>query len=389
MEREEALTLLRGGRRGIETWNRFRHQRRPAPNLKKCDLVGAQLSGADLAGVNLRKANLERADLARAGLRGAQLEQACLARTRTCEADLRGVDFQDADLEGADLTHADLRAAVLERASLVELNLFGANLNGARLHGAVCQATNFTDVNLSAVEGLESVRHLGPSEVSTSTLRASWGRIPERFLAGCGFADWQILASRLFTSDLAPDVMADIRDRMIDLRVRHGIQAAPLFVCHDERDAAFAAVLATVLDRFALRCWSDSHAPDTGPSVRRINPIQRIMAFQPAVLLVLSEHSVGASWAAHLIQEGLELGRKLKRDVVYPVALDDAWKAYATKEPFRSLQAHAEVVDCIAWSDRTGLDACIRTLVDRAGWCVGRLEPASPDADADCPARTA
>src|SRR5947209_5571263 len=88
----------------------------------------------------------------------------------------------------------DLRGAVLA----------GVHLSGAVLSGVRCVATVFANVDLSKVEGLESVNHAGPSTVGLDTILRSGGRIPEAFLRGCGLTGWEILTTRLYNPELTP-----------------------------------------------------------------------------------------------------------------------------------------------------------------------------------------
>jgi Pentapeptide repeats (8 copies) len=85
-------------------------------DLRRANLVGAQLPGvwfhgtrlqmATLLDANLRGAQLIRADLQKAVLDGAQLEGADLTR-----ANLLGADLRNANLHGADLSDAKLESA--------------------------------------------------------------------------------------------------------------------------------------------------------------------------------------------------------------------------------------------------------------------------------------
>jgi uncharacterized protein YjbI with pentapeptide repeats len=136
MDRDEALRLLKGGEDGVREWNQRREQGEDIPDLSVADLRGADLRGADLSSAHLTKAVLSAAHL-----------------------------------RGADLRGADLR---------------GAKLRGADLDSAVCGLTDFVDVDLSEVKGLESIQHHLPSTVGVDTLVRSHGRIPKAFLRGCG-----------------------------------------------------------------------------------------------------------------------------------------------------------------------------------------------------------
>lgn len=374
MDRDEASRLLRGGSRGIGEWNRRRRDRETVPNLKKCDLSRADLRGVDLSGTNLRRTDLRGALLARAKLRRAVLHQANLCGVRASESDLRGADLSQADLSSADFSRADLRAATLNGATLIDFRLHQANMNGARFDGAVCQGTKFCDVNLSAVEGLETVHHLGPTEVSTSTIRRSRGRIPDGFMRGCGFSDWLILAMKLHTPDLSDAAIADIQERMIDLRIRQGIQATPMFISYCEADSEFVTSLEAVLAREGLRHWHDRHSREGDPSERQV---ERILSLHPTVLLVLSEHTVKSNWVEIEVRKGRGLRRNLKRDVLVPVAIDEAWRTHARRKLFRQLFDECAILDLSDCLDLDLLAQRLRVFLQRQRLSVGTRDPDS------------
>ncbi|HEV7910170.1 MAG TPA: pentapeptide repeat-containing protein [Methylocella sp.] len=117
---QELVALLRLG--AVE-WNRSFE----TLNRKAIDLSGANLGEANLFGAGLRGANL-------------------------FGADLSGVDLYQANFSGARLNGAFLDFA----------NFTRANLSKANLHEAQLFETVFADVDLSAVTGLETCRHMGP-----------------------------------------------------------------------------------------------------------------------------------------------------------------------------------------------------------------------------------
>lgn len=87
-----------------------------------------------------------------------------------------------------DLSSADLINADLTRAHLHDANLMRADLNGANFEEAFLSHTILSDVNLSTVKGLQSCRYYGPSVIDHQTLIKS-GRLPLKFLRGCGLPD--------------------------------------------------------------------------------------------------------------------------------------------------------------------------------------------------------
>ena len=147
----------------------------------------------DLSGANLSLARLDGAILRGAMLRGASLESASLV---------------DADLSRADLRDASLRSAFLNGA-----NLTGAAVAGADFSGAELSRTLLADVDLSKVKGLDEIRHLGPSEISMSTLIASDFEIAPAFLRKAGVSRGLISGSheRQTVRGILPDVFSIIQ----------------------------------------------------------------------------------------------------------------------------------------------------------------------------------
>ena len=148
---------LKVAMQGSEEWNWWREANPDTlPNLSEASLIWADLSWVDLSGAHLNK------------------------------ADLTGADLTGADLTRANLTGANLTEAVLYATMLISVNLRGACLRRAKL-----METLFVDTDLSAVNGLESCVHAGPCTIDHRTLARS-GKLPLRFLRGCGLPDFII-----------------------------------------------------------------------------------------------------------------------------------------------------------------------------------------------------
>ena len=146
---------LQSLKQGPLAWNLWRHRNK----IVTPDLSGANLSGAILASTSL-----------------------------LIVTDLREADLRAANLKETNLREADLRAANLTGALLVGTNLTGANLAGADLSHAMLSETVFSDTNLTAVEGLKTCDHIGPSTLDHRTLAKS-GPLPLVFLRGCGLPE--------------------------------------------------------------------------------------------------------------------------------------------------------------------------------------------------------
>ena len=134
-----------------------------------------------------------------ADLRGADLRGVYARSTDAKAANFKGGNLKDANLQWADLIGANLRSADFSGANLSWANLTGADLSGANFTGASLFNTNFNEtylfrtslanVDLSATQGLESVKHQGPSTIGIDTLYRSKGQIPDEFLIQAGAGD--------------------------------------------------------------------------------------------------------------------------------------------------------------------------------------------------------
>ncbi len=320
---------LRILKRGVDSWNAWRRRTGVEPELSEAEAPGAGLSGADLHGVRLDGADLCQADLSQADLRGARLDGAQLAGCDLSGADLEEAELEGADLQGADLSGANLEAACLTGAQLLEADLSqaslvsamldaadlgaadlklcnlrdadlrqanlrrvdlraselasahlgGADLAGAQLAGARLRDTLLVDLDLCAVKGLSSVKHLGPSSVATDTLARTAAGLPaagerlrqvEAFYRGAGVEE---------------HLIAYYRHRCGGAR---GL--APCYVVHHPADRGCASLVYEQLLARGVNCWLDpgGHA---APSVRAAR------ARGVKVVLCVSGSALNRLWA--------------------------------------------------------------------------------------------
>lgn len=323
-------------KKGIKAWNEQWNE-----NPIKIDLRGANLRKADLGGADLRGADFRGADLGGTDLGG---------------ANLMGTDFEEADLERASLVRADLERANLKGANLRKTDLGRANLEGARIG-----ETLFGGNDLSETEGLDEVWHLEPSTIGTDTLRNSKGIIPVRFLRGCGLSDWEIESAKLYQPGLSAKEVNDIIYRIYDLRANQAIQINPMFISYSRTDSAFVDEMEKHLDEKGIRFWRDIHDATSG---RLEKVVDRAIRQNPIVLLVLSEHSVKSDWVEHEARTARELEKELGRDVLCPVALDDAWKDCKWPARLREQIEEYHILDFSKWQDEAEFANMFRKLVD-------------------------
>lgn len=329
MANQEQLEILK---QGAKAWNEWRTARLVSIN----DLTDAELSEANLSGAYLSIVNLERANLKGANLRNADLSGANLRQANLNEADLR-----ETQLRGTHLSHAHIRNADFSSASI--------------------SFVNFGTIDFRNAMGLENVKHLGPSQVTTDTLKISQGKIPEVFLRGCGLSDWEIEEVKLYNPDLSNDEINKTLYKMYDLRATQALQISPLFISYSHGDRTFVDKLESYLSKKGVRFWRDIHDMKSG---RMEKQIDRAMRLNPTVLLILSEHSLKSDWVEHEVRTARSLEKETGRDVLCPVALDDSWgKSQWSKRVMEQVMEY-NILDFSSWKDDRKFGSTFNKLVD-------------------------
>ena len=350
MANEELLKILK---QGVQAWNEWSMQNRklrgkdpsyPRPDLSFADLGQCNLQRIDLRGVRLDNATLRDCDLRHARLGGAWLSHADL------RADLRSANFRSAALDLADLTGADLRGtdfydAELDRASLRAAELGGADLRGARfgrsdLSEARLSYTIFGFNDLSAVKGLETVVHRGPSTIGIDTIYESKGNIPEAFLRGAGVPENFITYMKSL--------------------VGKPIEFYSCFVSYSSKDDDFARRLHADLQQNSVRVWFAPEDLKIGDKFRtRIDESIRIC---DKLMVVLSRDSIQSPRVEDEVEAALEKERKEERLVLFPIRLDDA--VMDTQQAWAaSLRRTRHIGDFRNWKDHDSYEAAFDRLL--------------------------
>ena len=327
---QEQVELLQ---QGADTWNKWRAQHRD---------VFIDLSEANLKGFDFGDADLSYVDLSRATLSEANLSRVKLIRTDLSEADLRGTNLRgvnlSADLSRANLSRAELSqsdlsgtlliGATLNEANLSYANLIQAHLSQADLSGATIVWTHFADVDLRTVKGLETIRHGGPSFISTSTLERSQGNIPEAFLRGAGLSDTFIEYVRSL--------------------VARPIEYYTCFLSYSRKDQAIAERLYADLQSKGVRCWYAPHELKPGDYYRE--KIDESIRMYDKLVLILSSHSIKSEWVEKEVKRALEKEQSMDmtRHVLFPIRLDDAAMTTGRKwvSTLRYLRHIGDFTDC-------------------------------------------
>ena len=357
---DKSLLTIELLKRSVKEWNETRkaHPEIQA-NLSGANLYRANLSNADLSEANLTWANLVDADLSGANLSGANFSGANFRGADLSGATLRGADLREANLSGATLSYADLSGAGLSGADLRFANLYRANLIMVNFGGAIIGGTVFADVDLSDVKGRDTVRHRGPSEISISTLYNSKGNIPELFLRGCGVPDTFIDYVRSLTGST--------------------IEYYSCFISYSHNDEAFAKRLWEGLQTKGIRCWYAPHDMKIGDKIRPV--IDESIRVHDKLLLILSEHSVQSDWVEHEVEHALDLEKTRKKNVLFPVRLDDAVMNSSTGWA-GNVRRQRHIGNFTQWKDHdaytTSFDRLLRDLMAENQACDVTLVPSTP-----------
>lgn len=314
MANQEHLSILR---QGVEVWNRWNSKHYEI----KADLSGANLTKADLSDIILTDVNLTDADLSEARLVNATLVRTNFARANLSRAELDGASLHQAILWQANLRNAFLSGVLINYTDLEEANLSYATID----------LTIFGDVDLRNVKGLKSIRHEGPSIVSTSALIRSQGNIPEIFLRKAGVPDSFIEYSRSLTTN--------------------PIEYYTCFISYSSKDQAFTERLYADLQSKGVRCWFAPEDMKIGDKIR--SRIDEAIRIHDKLLLVLSKSSVESDWVEKEVETAFEKERLRNKTVLFPIRLDDtvmtttqAWAADIRRirhiGDFRGWKSHDE-----------------------------------------------
>ncbi len=199
MANEEHVKLLL---EGVEAWNAWREEHPEIrPELEYEDLSGKVLSGVRLDG-----------------------------------ALLDGVGFEFARLDGARL----------DGASLVIASLHNTDLDGTNFGGAHLGFTAIGDTDLSQSQGLETVNHIGPSSIATSTL--------ERTAAGLAKDSSRRAEIEAFLRD------AGVSESYLQIFQRSVEQPPEFYSCfisYSHEDKRFARRIYEDLKAGGIRCYLD------------------------------------------------------------------------------------------------------------------------------------
>ena len=353
-------------KRGAKAWNKWRIKHPHImpelrwANVRNANLRGADLRGADLRGAALTGANISEADLTGAALKGADLTGATLVQTNLTGANLSGANLNGANLSGAVLENANLTGANLVRAILDDAILMGADFSKTEVG-----YTKFSNVDLSAARGLETLKHFAPSSIGIDTICISERKIPTDFLRCAGVPDRLI------------DYVQCIEDEALRL--------PSCFIRYSLQDHAFAEKLCASLEGKGVKCWLAPEALGCGDRMR--TGLDQTRKGHYSILLVISEHSMAGHWIGAKLERAHQSEHRQNQRCLFPVgligrdSLGQLESLNGNSEIIAELM-HCRIQDFSDWENDASYRKAFEALMEEMSSHDWRQSPAGPEASA-------
>lgn len=365
-------------RQGVDVWNLWQKNNPYVEiDLRDADFSGTDLSYINLSGANLihvnlsyanlRSANLDNADLSYADLRFIQLNNTYLYKANFSYSNLSFANIDNSNLSYANLTAADLLSANLYGANLSSANLNTARLIGTNLTNAKLNYTNLTEVgcghtvfanvDLSTAKSLDTIRHKFFSTLGIDTIFQSKGKIPEKFLRGCG----------------VPETLITFLPSMLE----EAIQFYSCFISYSHADKEFAKRLHDRLQGEGIRCWLDEHQLNPGDKLH--STIYEAIRLYDKVILCCSETSLKSWWVEKEFENVIAKEEDFHEPLLIPVALDNYLFEQSADEWFIGEIRKKRLVQSFEnWKDHDAFEAAFAKVVKALRTDGGKPPPPTP-----------
>ena len=208
------------------------------------------------------------------------------------------------------------------------------------LNGVSAYFTLFVNLDLSGVNGLDTIKHMGPSSIDNLTLAQS-GKLPNSFLRGIGLPDNYIeYIPSLFHGD--------------------AIQYYSCFISYSSTSQDFAERLYADLQNKGVRCWFAPEDMKIGAKIR--HAIDSAIRLRDKLLVILSETSVNSQWVETEVETAMEEERERGEPVLFPVRIDDA--VMETKAPWaRMLRRERNIGNFTGWKNHDSYQRAFERLL--------------------------
>jgi len=227
-----------------------------------------------------------------------------------CDGAFRDLDFSDCDLSDMDFTGYDFSWGYFALSSCVNTSfvacqLYGAifvetDLSGSNFTNATMGETVFSRTSLAKAEGLDTVNHQSPTSIGLDTFFMSGG-LPESFLRGCG----------------VPEEFIAYASSLVGIPIEY----YSCFISYSHPDEAFARQLHQDLQLRKIRVWFAPEDLKIGDRFRA--RIHESIHMHDKLVLILSKHSIDSTWVEDEVERALAREVREKRDVLFPIRLDD------------------------------------------------------------------
>lgn len=305
-----------------------------------------RFDGADLHGIDISDAVIWENEFDGTNLAEAKLSGSELCYSTFIGANLRGAHLSRAALTGVRLVGADLAGANLQGACLYKTELIGATLDSSNLSqadftDAVLGYGSLQSVDLSTVEGLNSVTHVGPSAIDAHTAETLDHKLRRSFLAGCGIEsigkDLDLTEVFAVPRSRNCHTLFEHCDEILESRIRRRLLSRGL------------PVWRSVYMSYDTTWWQAG-------SFSRPQP--------ETTILICSHASLRAEWLLKRVEKLMENESSGSHgQLLFPIAVDN----YLLKEwshPLRERILDREIIDFHRWGNRESFRRSLHRLID-------------------------
>lgn len=237
----------------------------------------------------------------------------------------------------SNLAGANLSSAFIDHCFFRNTALTGAFFGGATLIG--CTFAHCS--TLHEAIGLEEVVHRGPSSIDSFTLKSCIDKLPDVFLEGCGYTQYEISYLRALYRE-------------------NPIAMYSCFISHAEADLSFASRLLADLRQSNVTCW---HYKDSLRGGRDWQPqIDEAIKVHDKLILVCSRQSVYRENVVKEILRAIDIERQTGEQKLFPIRLDDHILSAGMMEEAR------EMVTTRVWRENWVIHIRRKHVPNFSGW---------------------
>ncbi len=296
-------------------------------DLRQANVTRALLNGANLRGARSSRADFSGSDMDRIVLSDADLSGANLSGTNLSRANLTGTNLSGADLTGAvlnraNLTRTDLTDAILDGSDFYEAIFNNVGMQGTQFSGSIVGYTVFQNCDFSGAQGLDAVRHDGPSTIGIDSFYRSRGQIAEAFLRNSG----------------VPEGMAEFQASIVGAQIALG----DCFISCADEDEPFAVTLRNDLQGHGVRCWVFAEGARGSALVERHSTsdqeeVERWVRPYDKLVVISSSHTLESESVRNDLRQAQEQQESKDQWLLFLAASDGAFSTQSRNRQARNI----------------------------------------------------